>query len=191
MTVMPAPSSHHQWYLARDGEQYGPLTDAELAKFVELGHLQPTDLLWREGFPEWRPALVVFPPLAAGAGGRKEAATALQAGAKPAAAPSAAPSMDAMRPGADAVAAGKPASAAADSDADLEPRRRFLGGRLLKRLLLIAIILAGVWFAWLWRADLGRFIGAFSTSSPTSVLAATDRNGIDVPPLRGFLPDAA
>ena len=48
--------------LARDGQQYGPLSDTELAKFVELGHLQPTDLLWREGFPDWRPAMVVFPP---------------------------------------------------------------------------------------------------------------------------------
>src|SRR5215510_14661591 len=66
MTVMPAPSSQHQWYLAREGQQYGPLTDPELAKFVELGHLQPTDLLWREGFPDWRPAMVVFPPHAPG-----------------------------------------------------------------------------------------------------------------------------
>src|SRR5262247_4139101 len=60
MTVMPAPSQH-QWYLARDGQQYGPLSDPELAKFIELGHLQPNDLLWRDGFPEWRPAMVVFP----------------------------------------------------------------------------------------------------------------------------------
>ena len=48
--------------IARDGQQYGPLSDTELTKFVELGHLQPTDLLWREGFPDWRPAMVVFPP---------------------------------------------------------------------------------------------------------------------------------
>jgi len=184
---MPAPSSQHQWYLARDGEQYGPLSDPELAKFVELGHLQPTDLLWREGFPDWRQAQVVFPPLAAGAGGRKEGATAPQAGAKPAVAPS----MDAMRPGADAVDAGKRAVAVTGRDDDAEPRRRLLGGGLLKRLLVIAIILAGVWFAWLWRADLGKFIGAFSTSSPSSVLAASDRNGIEVPPLRGFGGDAA
>jgi hypothetical protein len=51
-----------QWYLARDGQQYGPLSEPELAKFIELGHLQPTDLLWRDGFPDWRPAMVVFPP---------------------------------------------------------------------------------------------------------------------------------
>ncbi|MDX2203774.1 MAG: DUF4339 domain-containing protein [Hyphomicrobiaceae bacterium] len=51
-----------QWYLARDGKQFGPLSEAELAKFIELGHLLPTDLLWREGFAEWRPAPSVFPP---------------------------------------------------------------------------------------------------------------------------------
>ncbi len=62
MTNMSAPASQTQWYLARDGQQYGPMTDAELAKFIELGHLQPNDLLWREGFPDWRPAMVVFPP---------------------------------------------------------------------------------------------------------------------------------
>ena len=182
---MPAPSSQHQWYLARDGQQYGPLTDPELAKFVELGHLQPTDLLWREGFSDWRPALVVFPPPAAGAAGRKENPAPPQAGAKPVATTS----MDAMRPG--AVDAGKRASAVADSDDELEPRRRFFGARLLKRLLVVAIILTGAWFAYVWRADLGKLIGALGTPSPISVMAATDRNGIDVPPLRGFGPDAA
>jgi len=59
---MSPPAAQTQWYLARDGQQFGPLSDTELAKFIELGHLQPTDLLWREGFPDWRPAMVVFPP---------------------------------------------------------------------------------------------------------------------------------
>ena len=61
---MSAPASPVQWYLARDGQQFGPISEAELAKFIELGHLQPNDLLWREGFPDWRPAMVVFPPRA-------------------------------------------------------------------------------------------------------------------------------
>ena len=43
---MTAPAI--QWYLARGGQQYGPLSEAELAEFIELGHLQPNDLLWRE-----------------------------------------------------------------------------------------------------------------------------------------------
>ena len=62
MDRMSSPAAQTQWYIARDGQQYGPLSDTELTRFVELGHLQPTDLLWREGFPDWRPAMVVFPP---------------------------------------------------------------------------------------------------------------------------------
>jgi hypothetical protein len=59
---MTRPISAAQWYLARDGQQYGPITDAELAKLAELGHLKPSDLLWRPGFPDWRPAAAVVPP---------------------------------------------------------------------------------------------------------------------------------
>jgi GYF domain 2 len=55
------PSQIRQWYLARDGQQYGPLDDAELAKLHELGHVLATDLLWRQGFPKWRSAFVLFP----------------------------------------------------------------------------------------------------------------------------------
>jgi hypothetical protein len=62
MDRMSPPAAQTQWYLAREGQQFGPLSDTELAKFIELGHLQPTDLLWSEGFPDWRPAMVVFPP---------------------------------------------------------------------------------------------------------------------------------
>ena len=57
---MSGPSNAIQWYLARNGRQYGPLTDAEIQKIVELGHLKPDDLVWREGFPDWRPAVLVF-----------------------------------------------------------------------------------------------------------------------------------
>ena len=51
-----------QWYIARDGKQHGPISDVEMRTFVDLGHLKPTDLLWRAGFPDWRPAPMVFPP---------------------------------------------------------------------------------------------------------------------------------
>src|SRR5262245_57125669 len=60
---MVLPPSNLEWYLARDAKQYGPLSDLELLKFIDLGHLQPSDLLWRGGFSEWRPATVVFPEL--------------------------------------------------------------------------------------------------------------------------------
>ncbi len=48
------------WYLARDGKQHGPLSHVEMTKLVELGHLRPTDLVWRPGFADWRPAPTVF-----------------------------------------------------------------------------------------------------------------------------------
>lgn len=66
-----------QWFIARDGTQHGPLSDVEMKKLVELSYLRPTDLIWRQGFPDWRPALAVFPrqqtagpvPASSGAGG--------------------------------------------------------------------------------------------------------------------------
>ncbi|MBS0240929.1 MAG: DUF4339 domain-containing protein [Proteobacteria bacterium] len=42
-----------EWYLARDGQQHGPVTDLELKKIIELGYLKPTDLVWRQGMAEW------------------------------------------------------------------------------------------------------------------------------------------
>jgi hypothetical protein len=57
---MEGNSPKIEWYLARNGEQYGPLTDAEMRKFVELGHLRDGDLVWRAGFTEWRKSSEVF-----------------------------------------------------------------------------------------------------------------------------------
>lgn len=51
-----------QWFIARDGKQHGPISDVEMMKLVELGHLRQNDLVWRHGFAEWRPSTVVFPP---------------------------------------------------------------------------------------------------------------------------------
>ncbi len=58
---MSGSNADFEWYLARDGQQHGPLTDPELRKFIELGHLLPTDLVWRAGFPEWKTASEIFP----------------------------------------------------------------------------------------------------------------------------------
>jgi hypothetical protein len=49
-----------QWYIARAGKQHGPLSDVEMRAFVAQGHLKPTDLIWRPGFADWRPAPAVF-----------------------------------------------------------------------------------------------------------------------------------
>lgn len=59
MSIM---QSDIQWFIAREGKQHGPLNDAEMRVFVERGHLRPTDLIWRQGFPDWRPAPAVFAP---------------------------------------------------------------------------------------------------------------------------------
>ena len=50
-----------EWYLARDGQQHGPISAAEMSKIIELGYLMPNDLVWRQGFAEWQPASVAFP----------------------------------------------------------------------------------------------------------------------------------
>lgn len=47
------------WWLARDGKNYGPLSEAEFGKLVELGHLRDTDLVWCENWPDWKPASIV------------------------------------------------------------------------------------------------------------------------------------
>jgi hypothetical protein len=41
------------WYIARDGQQAGPLTDREMQEFVRGGHLNSEDLIWRPGFDDW------------------------------------------------------------------------------------------------------------------------------------------
>jgi hypothetical protein len=55
------PPGQAQWFIGRDGQQFGPVSENEFRKLIELGHLRPTDLVWREGWPEWRPAHVLLP----------------------------------------------------------------------------------------------------------------------------------
>jgi hypothetical protein len=50
-----------EWYLARDGQQHGPISAAEMEKIIELGYLLPTDLVWHQGFEDWKPASDAFP----------------------------------------------------------------------------------------------------------------------------------
>ncbi len=50
------------WYLARDGKQHGPISQLEMSKLVEFGHLRESDLVWKPGFADWRAATSVFPP---------------------------------------------------------------------------------------------------------------------------------
>lgn len=116
-----------EWYLARDGQQHGPLTDAEMRKFVELGHLRETDLVWRAGFDDWWPSTAIFPP--------RTAETAPAPGPV-APAPAAAPARPVREPGPARLAVNpEPARAQPQPRAWTGPRDRVTspgGGRELR-----------------------------------------------------------
>jgi hypothetical protein len=180
---MSGPISQIQWYLARDGQQYGPLSEAELRKFIELGHLQPTDLLWREGFPDWRPAIVVFPrtPQAA----PQTATAAMHAG--PAAA---------QRARADPRQAPHAGMAVRGGHDRPEPDEEETGGgrRWVMKTLIVLLILAALggagWFAYPHIGKLKRLTalpGVPAPAAPPAANASTkDMKDMEVPPFAGF-----
>jgi hypothetical protein len=45
------------WYYARNDQQFGPVSAAELKQLVDAGRLSPDDLLWREGMDAWTTAI--------------------------------------------------------------------------------------------------------------------------------------
>jgi hypothetical protein len=48
-----------EWYYAKNGQQLGPVSTAVLTEMAAQGQVQPTDLVWREGMPNWAPARTV------------------------------------------------------------------------------------------------------------------------------------
>lgn len=46
-----------QWYYARNEQQFGPVSAAELKQLADSGRLSPDDLLWREGMESWATAV--------------------------------------------------------------------------------------------------------------------------------------
>ncbi|MEQ8824805.1 MAG: GYF domain-containing protein [Filomicrobium sp.] len=58
---MSETNSEIVWYIAREGQQHGPLTDAEMRLFVQSGHLKPSDLVWNQEMTDWQAAETVFP----------------------------------------------------------------------------------------------------------------------------------
>src|SRR5215468_8401409 len=44
------------WYVARDGETFGPFTFDVMLKGVRDGELTPQDLVWSPGALDWQPA---------------------------------------------------------------------------------------------------------------------------------------
>lgn len=41
------------WYYSRGGQQAGPVTWAALYQLAQSGQIQATDMVWREGTPDW------------------------------------------------------------------------------------------------------------------------------------------
>lgn len=58
---MSVNTSATEWFIARDGAQHGPISDAEMRKFVELGHLRATDLVWCARLANWQTGALTFP----------------------------------------------------------------------------------------------------------------------------------
>jgi hypothetical protein len=50
------------WFISRDGQQHGPITEPEFRKLIELGHLKDTDFVWHEGAPDWMPGTQFLKP---------------------------------------------------------------------------------------------------------------------------------
>jgi uncharacterized protein DUF4339 len=189
---MSVQASQTQWYLAREGQQYGPLSEAEMARFIELGHLQPTDLLWREGFPDWRPALVVFP-------GRKPGGAALP---RPGSSPMQQSARDTgHRGGSRALVRRVDGPAAEHFEMDPRDDERFdedrprsnrRGGsgrfrRAARTLLLLGVIGAAGWFAYVYRAQLTDYATALSSSSGSEPrVDLPSAQALEVPPLKGL-----
>lgn len=48
-----------EWYYAREGEEYGPVSAARLKQLAGAGQLQPTDLVWKTGMDKRVPARTV------------------------------------------------------------------------------------------------------------------------------------
>lgn len=52
--------------IARDGQLFGPYTQAEVEHYLAIGRIVPTDLAQPDGAPEWLPIAELFPASAAG-----------------------------------------------------------------------------------------------------------------------------
>ena len=47
------------WHYAKNGVKFGPVTSTELKRLASSGNLAPSDLVWKDGMNEWRPAIDV------------------------------------------------------------------------------------------------------------------------------------
>jgi hypothetical protein len=43
------------WFYSKNGQQLGPISDEEIVNLSKSGGLTATDLVWKEGMPDWKP----------------------------------------------------------------------------------------------------------------------------------------
>ena len=79
-------TSSAEWYYAKGGTRYGPVSMDQLKELAARGKLGPDDLVWREGLETWVrartiPDLPFPPPVAKNSGGHAVAVPDVTAGA--------------------------------------------------------------------------------------------------------------
>lgn len=57
---MQAPNANSVWYIARDGQQYGPMTTGDLQAHYRAGGLLPSDHVWCAELGRWIVAAQIF-----------------------------------------------------------------------------------------------------------------------------------
>ncbi len=175
---MTGTEHNTQWYIAREGRQYGPLSEAEMRLFVAGGHLKPTDLIWRPGFPDWRPAPAVFPPHAV----QRPMPPPVRQPAEP---PSPPGGQVARHADADSTG-GRDRAGESRSDADLEPQRAATRRRrrtLAITMTLALIIAGGAWTANYYSGVVARLVRYVGAGVPSAAQLKTA-------PLGGLTDDA-
>jgi hypothetical protein len=188
---MSGPASTAQWYLARDGEQFGPISDAEMARFVELGHLKPNDLLWREGFPDWRPAMVVFPPHprpqpGAPRGPRSDMGRPDMGRPAARAHPGMGhPDMGRPRMMGEPLDSPAPHERAGYAPTEEPRRRKGVLGRIVRLLAVVVVLAAAGGAGYVYRAQLQALVASLTASSSSGPPVA-ERRSLELPPLAGF-----
>jgi|GEM_PF-5809644 len=45
-----------EWHYSKDGQEHGPVSASDLKNLAKSGDLLPSDLIWKEGMAEWKPA---------------------------------------------------------------------------------------------------------------------------------------
>jgi hypothetical protein len=48
-----------QWYYSKNATQLGPVTDEELRAKLASGEVTASDMVWKDGMPDWKPAASV------------------------------------------------------------------------------------------------------------------------------------